>query len=47
MKKSTDKEKDCLTKLMRDILRPYVPEYKREVVQNNNESILVVTWHNV
>ena len=31
LKKSTDKERECLTKLMTDILRPYIPEYRREV----------------
>ena len=31
LKKSTDKERECLVKLMKDILRPYIPEYKREV----------------
>lgn len=31
LKKSTDKERECLVKLMKDILRPYIPDYKREV----------------
>lgn len=31
LKKSTDKERECLERLMKDILRPYIPEYKREV----------------
>ena len=31
LKKSTDKERECLVRLMKDILRPYIPEYKREV----------------
>ena len=39
LKKSSEKERECLTKLMKDILRPYIPEYKREV-ERTGESIL-------
>lgn len=31
LKKSTEKERECLAKLMKDILRPYIPEYRGEV----------------
>jgi len=39
LKKYAEKEKECLEKLMKDILRPYVPEFKKEVV-TDGESIL-------
>ena len=39
LKKSTDKERECLTKLMKDILRPYIPEYRGEV-NRGSERIL-------
>lgn len=35
LKKSTEKERECLDKLMRDILRPYIPEYRGEVPKGN------------
>ena len=35
LKKSTEKERECLDKLMKDILRPYIPEYKGEVPKGN------------
>lgn len=40
LKKSNDIEKGVLLKLMKDVLRPYVPEYKRDV-SNHEESILL------
>ncbi|EDO46853.1 predicted protein, partial [Nematostella vectensis] len=39
LKKSCDRERESLIKLMRDILRPYVPEYKREVEKNGEKYI--------
>lgn len=42
LKKSTDKERECLVKLMKDILRPYIPDYKREV-NKGGERILCTT----
>ncbi|XP_031566144.1 inositol-trisphosphate 3-kinase B-like isoform X2 [Actinia tenebrosa] len=39
LKKTSDKEKDCLIILMKDILRPYVPEYRREVERNGEKYI--------
>lgn len=42
LKKSTDKERECLVKLMKDILRPYIPEYKKEV-NKGGERILGIT----
>lgn len=41
LKKTNDTERNCLLKLMTDILRPYVPEFKGEV-SKTNESILCV-----
>ncbi|XP_028395962.1 inositol-trisphosphate 3-kinase A-like [Dendronephthya gigantea] len=41
LKKSNETEKGVLLKLMKDVLRPYVPEYKREVL-NHDESYLVL-----
>ena len=41
LKIANEIEKECLIKLMKDVLRPYVPEFKREVVKNE-ESILFV-----
>jgi len=41
LKKATDKERESLRKLMKDILRPYIPEYKGEV-HKGNECILHV-----
>ena len=41
LKKLCPKERKCLVKLMQDILRPYVPEYKGDV-EKNNESILYI-----
>lgn len=31
LKKSTEKERECLAQLMKDILRPYIPEFRGEV----------------
>lgn len=42
LKKSTDKERECLVKLMKDILRPYIPEYKKEV-NKGGERIFGIT----
>ena len=39
LKKHTQKEQWALRKLMADILRPYIPEYKG-LVEKNSESIL-------
>ena len=39
LKKLCPKEKKCLSILMQDILRPYVPEYMGDV-ERDNESIL-------
>ena len=41
LKKTNDIEKGCLVKLMKDVLRPYAPEFKREVFKNE-ESYLVL-----
>ena len=41
LKKTNDIEKECLIKLMKDVLRPYVPEFKREVFKND-ESIFLL-----
>ena len=42
LKKLCPKEMKCLQKLMEDVLRPYVPEFRGDVVKDN-ESILH-TW---
>lgn len=39
LKKLSPREHKCLQRLMTDILRPYVPEYKGEV-EREGESIL-------
>ena len=44
LKKSTEKERECLDKLMRDILRPYIPEYRGEVPKGN-ERILANKYY--
>ena len=41
LKKATDKERESLRNLMKDILRPYIPEYNGEV-HKGNECILHV-----
>lgn len=38
MKKSSDKERSCLRKLMDDSLRDFVPEFRREV-EHKGESM--------
>ena len=35
LKKAGQKEVDCLQMLMNDVLRPYVPEFKKYVVEND------------
>ena len=44
LKKSTEKERECLAKLMKDILRPYIPEYRGEV-NKGGERILYIPHH--
>lgn len=44
LKKLCPKEKKCLTILMQDILRPYVPEYMGDV-EKDSESILCFTMY--
>lgn len=46
LKKLCPKEHKCLNKLMVDILRPYVPEYKGDV-EKDGESILQQDQGNV
>lgn len=45
LKKLCPKELKCLQRLMTDILRPYVPEYKGDV-ENDGDSILVTLPQN-
>lgn len=35
LKKYAPKEKEALSLLMRDILRPYVPEFQKEVIRSD------------
>ena len=46
LKKSTDKERECLVRLMKDILRPYIPEYKKEVNKGGERILSVIKWQN-
>ena len=39
LKKLCPKEYKCLTKLMTDVLRPYIPEYRGDIAKDD-ESIL-------
>ncbi|EDV23724.1 uncharacterized protein TRIADDRAFT_27232 [Trichoplax adhaerens] len=39
LKKYAPKEKEALSLLMRDILRPYVPEFQKEVIRNDERFI--------
>ncbi|XP_074655554.1 uncharacterized protein LOC141909082 isoform X2 [Tubulanus polymorphus] len=39
LKKLCSREQKCLDKLMKDILRPYVPEYKGEVIKDEEKYI--------
>ena len=41
LKKSTEKERECLAQLMKDILRPYIPEFCGEV-NKGGERILAI-----
>jgi hypothetical protein len=42
LKKTNDIEKEVLIKLMRDVLRPYVPEFRKEVFKNEGSILFVV-----
>ena len=44
LKKSTEKERECLEQLMKDILRPYIPEFRGEV-NKGGERILAIPCH--
>ena len=44
LKKSTEKERECLAQLMKDILRPYIPEFRGEV-NKGGERILAILFH--
>lgn len=42
LKKTNDIEKEVLIKLMKDVLRPYVPEFRKEVFKNEGSILFVV-----
>ena len=44
LKKASSNEIECLCKLMKDVLRPYIPEYKGQV-HEKDECILSVIFN--
>lgn len=44
LKKFIDKERECFVRLMKDILRFYIFEYKKEVNKGGERIFLVIKW---